>query len=273
MSIASTRQQVFPQVERVRYRSAPLIDVICQVQFPADLQVQANPPVQFQQRVRQTFPILNQKTQSVLHGLPSELGEALEAVLPPAGTTTTWAFSTENGKRTLELNKDKLTLIARDYQLWGQFFGAFRSSLDALVELYKPQFFTRIGLRYRDLIRRSALDLQDTPWSDLLEPHVLGELAIKEVGDRAEEAMRNLLLVLPERGAKVRLQHGFAEAETEGRKEQCYLIDCDFFVDRTEVGHVHEVIEYLHDNAFRYFRWCITNRLHTALHPESPRSD
>lgn len=267
MAVVTQDEQVFPPVERVIYGKAPLMEVVCQVRFPADLRLEKDPPADFQQRIRSEFPLLNRNTQSILRGLPPEIAQAFEAVAPPAGTTTIWQFATEDGQKRLELTKDNLTLIARNYDRWERFYNAFRGSLNAFVELYEPPFFTRIGLRYRDLIRRSALDLNNVPWHELLKDHVLGELAV--VRERAMEAARNLLLSLPERGAKVRLQHGFAEVE--GSTEQCYLIDCDFFVERTEVNLVHPTLAYLHDHAARYFRWCITDRLHEAMEPEPIR--
>ena len=148
----------------------------------------------------------------------------------------------------------------------GTLLGAVHGPLDAFVELYKPPFIVRIGLRYKNLIRRSVLGLNDVPWHELLRPHVLGELEVGGVRERAVEAARNLLVTLPERGAKVRLQHGFAQSE--GSDEQCYLIDCDSFIERSDVNHARDAIAYLHQHAARYFRWCITDRLHEAMSPQ-----
>ncbi len=265
MPTVDVNEQVFPAVQRVLYGKAPLFEVVCQVRFPADLRLETEPPAMFQQRVRHLFPILKQQTKSVLSGLPEGVAKALEVVAPPTGTTTTWQFSTEDGKVRLELVRDNLTQVSLAYHRWEDFFEPYRESIDALVELYDPKFFTRIGLRFRDLIKRSNLGLEDTPWSELLKPHVLGELAVEDVGDRAIEASRNLLLSLPEKGAKVRLQHGFSDIADSN--EQGYLIDCDFFVERTEINHGPEAIQYLHEHAGRYFQWCITPRLHQAMEP------
>ncbi len=266
MAVASPREQVFPDVDRVQYGKAPVHEVVCQVRFPADLRLEKDPPAEFQQRVRAMFPLLTRKTQSVMGGLPPEIAKAFEAVVPPSGTSTIWQFATEDGKTRLELTNENLTLISENYERWKQFWEAFRKSLEAFLELYKPAFVVRIGLRYKNVIRRSALKLDNVPWHELLNPPVLGELAVPEVCERAVEASRNLLLTLPERGAKVRVQHGLAAVK--GTDEQCYLIDCDFFVERSEVNHAHDTIVYLHQHAARYFRWCIADRLHEAMAPE-----
>ena len=264
MSMAKAKEEVFPEVERVLYTKAPLIEVVCQVRFPADLRLEKDPPAEFQQRVRDDFPILTRRTQAPVGGLPPEVARALESVPIPSGDTI-WSFSTEDKGHTLELLKDKLTLISRKYERWETFSSTFKNALDALFELYSPPFLLRIGLRYRDLIQRSTLCLEDATWSELLQEHVLGELAVEGLGERAVEASRSLLLNLPENEAQVRLQHGLAHVE--GESEQCYLIDCDFFVRRTETGDATKSIDYLHRNAARYFRWCITKRLHDAMDP------
>jgi uncharacterized protein (TIGR04255 family) len=254
--------QVFPEVERVVYRLAPLAEVICQVRFPSDLRIGAEPPATFQQRIRQVFPVLTR--QHVVHGLPDALAKAVESLIPPTGTT--WQFATEDGAQLLQLTQETLTLVSRAYVRWEDFRAAYQAPLQALVDLYKPSFFTRIGLRYRDLIHRSKLGLEGVKWSDLLTPPVLGELMDETIEAIATEAHRNLVLSLPERGAKVHLQHGFAEIENT--QERGYLIDCDFFVGRSEVSDGVATLEYLHQHAFRYFRWCITDRLHAALEPD-----
>lgn len=259
-------EYLFPEVERVVYGSAPLVEVICQVRFPADLRIETSPPADFQQRIRAQFPLLTQHHQAMLSGIPAKLAEALQAVLPPPGSTTTWQFSTEDGVDTLQLTKDNLTLLSRNYQRWERFHGLFVAPLSALQDLYRPPFFTRVGLRYRDIIQRSKLGLGETNWSSLLKPHILAEIAQDGFETRTEEALRNVLLKLPDQGAKVRLQHGFAEVE--GSPEQVYLIDCDFFVERTEAANVDSALQYFHGNAARFFRWCITDSLHQAMAPQ-----
>lgn len=265
MGVTETGQQVFPDVERVLYAKAPLIEVIAQTRFPADLRLETEPPANFQQKIRASFPILRQQTRSVVSGLPPEVAKAFEAVAPPTGTNTIWQFSTEDNDHTLELTKDNLTLIARKYEKWEAFWALYEVALRSFFEIYTPPFLVRIGLRYRDVIQRSKLDLEDVPWSELLAEHVLGELAVSGVGERAIECSRNLVLRLPEQTAKVRLQHGFAELE--GIDEQCYLIDCDFWVDRTEVANANDSLQYLHHQAARCFRWCIEPKLHKAMEP------
>lgn len=256
---------LFPDVDRVVYSKAPLVEVICQVRFPADLRIETTPPSDFQQRVRDSFPVLTQRHRTGLAPVPPELAQAVAALMPPTGGSTIWEFNTEDGRHTLQLLKDNLTLISRDYRRWEDFSEMFSGPYSALRDLYAPRFLTRVGLRYRDMIQRSKLGLENTGWTTLLKSHVLAEIAQNGFEARTEEAVRNLLVKLPEGGAKVRLKHGFAEIE--GSSEQVYLIDCDFFVERTEVTNATSALDYFHGNARRFFRWCVSDSLHTAMGP------
>lgn len=257
---------LFPEVERVIYGKTPLREVICQVRFPADLRIDTTPPAEFQQRIRAQFPVLlTQPSRPVLPEMPPEIARAYEAAMPPFVGPKAWAFNTEDGKHTLQLVNNSLTLISRNYRRWEEFSRLFEGPLTSLIALYAPPYYTRVGLRYQDVIQRSKFGLGDASWNTLLKPHVLAEVAEPGFETRTEEAFRNVLFGLPEHNAKVRLQHGLAGIE--GSTESVYLIDCDFFVERTEIADVDGALQYFHGNAARFFRWCITDALHKAMLP------
>jgi len=55
---------LFPESERVIYEKAPLVQVICQLRFPQILRIESQLPVEFQERIRDAFPILEKTTAS-----------------------------------------------------------------------------------------------------------------------------------------------------------------------------------------------------------------
>jgi uncharacterized protein (TIGR04255 family) len=140
--------------------------------------------------------------------------------------------------------------------------------ISGLINHYSPSFFVRIGLRYRDVIRRSALNLGDIHWSQLLKPHILGELASPDVESEIHQASRETLIAINGSNAKVHLRHGLARMVDSN--EEVYLIDSDFYDEnRTEVKDVFSRLDNLHQEAGHLFRWCITDTLHKALQPET----
>lgn len=264
-SASDMSEYLLPPVERVIYGNAPLVEVICQVRFPVDLRIDTTPPADFQQRIRKHFPILTQQNRAVLQSMPEGFAKALEAVLP-AVSSAAWQFATEDGSHALELVKDNLTFVSRAYRRWEDFRELFGVALSAFRSIYDPPFFTRVGLRYRDLIQRSKIGLSEAKWSELLSPGILGEMSQVGIEERVLEASRTLLLTLPALESKIRLQHGVTEIEAS--TETAYLIDCDFFTEKTDSKDADQALEYFHGNAARFFRWCITERLHQAMEPE-----
>jgi uncharacterized protein (TIGR04255 family) len=138
--------------------------------------------------------------------------------------------------------------------------------LQALTEIYAPAFFTRIGLRYQDLIQRSKLGLDRTVWSALLRPAIAGELASPELAGTVEESFTQVLVRLPSESGQVRIRHGLAQVA--GSDEECYLIDSDFYREgKVATDEASRTLDSFNRQSGRLFRWCITDRLHQAMEP------
>ena len=65
--------------------------------------------------------------------------------------------------------------------------------LATFIQLYKPAYFQRVGLRYLNIVSRNALGLEDTPWRELFTPPYLGVLAELDVDDRCMAYFLNQL--------------------------------------------------------------------------------
>src|SRR5262249_36886224 len=110
------------------------------------------------------------------------------------------------------------------------------------------------------------LGLAGTPWAALLRQELLGELALPLFAEHAEGASRTLQIRMPNGREHMMIQHGLGVVQ--GRTEQAYTIDCDFYVDqRTEIGLAESILDRFNDRASRAFRWFISERLHHALGP------
>jgi uncharacterized protein (TIGR04255 family) len=257
----------FPEVPRVIYDKNPLEEVICQVQFPTILKIGTHPPAEFQDSVREAYPLLTEKPSvDITADLPSPIANLLAKGWPfgPAGAA--FDFSSADGFWTVALTRAFLALTTRRYERWEEFKEHLKGPLQALTEHYSPAFFTRVGLRYRDIIRRSALGLEGVRWKDLLCPHIAGVLASPDAAEDVEHTAHEIVILLPDGLSRVRAHHGLVQdAET---KEACYLIDCDFFLDqRTEITDALARLDFLNYQGRLFFRWCITNRLHEAMGP------
>ncbi|HSW41044.1 MAG TPA: TIGR04255 family protein [Patescibacteria group bacterium] len=266
----------FPESARVLYSHNPLVEVISQVRFPPILRIEADPPADFQDAVRASFPVLTESAAgSTAFGLPPEFaGQVPAEVLQQLAafrlgvqpSTRTYTFKSDDDRWSMTLGRDALSLTAARYERWEEFRDRLLIGLRAMIDLYRPAFFSRVGLRYQDVICRSELGLADVPWSDLLASHIAGELAAEPIVDDVFVAARQLGARLPDVGGQLLLRHGLTLKESTN--EVCFLIDADFYTaERTEVADVERALDGFHGQAGRLFRWCIQPRLHEALDP------
>jgi uncharacterized protein (TIGR04255 family) len=250
----------FPYAPRVHYKNAPLFNVVCQLRFPPILRLEGQAPADFQEAIRGTFPLLERMQPPILSQIPPEI---LQGIQMQGG----WTFLTEDRSISVGLSVDSISLTVAKYERWERFTELLYGPLVALERIYKPAFFTRIGLRYQDLILRSALGLDGVPWSMLFRSEIMGELSVPAIEENLEDARRVLRLKLPAIGASVLLQHGMGFRPDRG-PEQGYMIDLDFYTtSKVEVSDAKQSIDNLHGGVGRAFRWCISDRLHAALDP------
>lgn len=257
----------FPPAPRVIYEINPLDEVVCQLRFPPILKIDAEPPAAFQELIRADYPTYEHKSAVKL---PPGLPPNLVADFPLSGPKT-HVFGTRDDVWRLSLTRQTIALTCGDYKQWERFKERLTGPFDALKRSYAPAYFSRIGLRYRDVFRPSDLGLQGVPWGELLQPWLCGVLGAGGVAQDTYGTETVCGINLPDGLGRVQLRFGLAiEARRADNEEQeeVFLIDSDFFTDQeTEPPHVIDRLDAFHEQAGRLFHWCITERLHAALRP------
>lgn len=259
----------FPDSPRIVYAANPLVEVICQLRFPPILRIDSEVPSAFQERIRNQYPVLRERTDGppVPSGLPSQIADLLRASLAARNRTVGYDFLSSDGIWTVGLTREFLSLGTARYEKWETFREQLAGPFQALIETYRPSFFTRVGLRYQDLIQRSRLGLDGHAWANLLEPHITGLLAAPGLKADVGATFAQTSMRFRRDLGQVTLRHGLVEAAD--RQETCYLFDADFFSDeRIEIEHAHEKLDYFNRQSGRLFRWCIGTVLHEAMGPE-----
>ncbi len=258
----------FPDVPRVFYRLSPLEEVICQIQFPPVLRIDAEAPVGFQEAVRSQYPFYETRAASRIPvGLPPELAQIFSTALPVGPKSHEFASRDRNW--VVKLGSQFLALTCRTYDRWEGFSARMSEAAAALVGQFSPAFYTRLGLRYRNVVRRSRLPEKNQlwEWNELIQPWLTGPLGPPETANRVEETRTTSVFALDDGAGRCILNHGLAvDAATQ---EQVFAIDADCFTeDQTEPGDALHRLDTLHRQAHLLFRWCITERLHDALGPQ-----
>lgn len=264
----------FPISPRVVYRKNPLESVVCQLRFPTILRIDAETPAAFQERVRAQYPHLQERPAFDLGsalppglGLPPEVANIINAEISSGLRNMSYDFATADELWKITLHRDFLALTTTRYVRWEDFRAHLQFAVQALIEEYSPAFYTRIGLRYKDVIVRAALGLQGRPWSDVLQPHIAAELFSPDVAAAVVNAVHQVTINLEQGPGQVQIRHGLGAATNQD--DVPYVIDSDFFtVQRTETSDAFDRLDYFNSQAGRLFRWCIQERLHDALGPE-----
>lgn len=263
----SCAQTVFPHTQRVIYKKNPLLEVICQLRFPTILRIEAEPPASFQERLRAHYPVLREKRAAHLPPLSADIQAQLAQVVGKMFSERTgYDFVSADEHWTVGLTKDFVALSTDHYERWEDFRARLEVVLDALRTVYEPAFFTRVGLRYRNAIPRSALGKEAAVWTNLLRPHVLGEISSTDVAKQVVERRSTTVLDIPGQG-RVTLQTGLGRTEEDD--QEVFIIDADFFNDsRSELSDATTRLNEFNRESGCLFRWCITEKLHESMEPE-----
>lgn len=263
----------FPDVERVVYGRNPLDRVICQFRFPAILKIDSEVPSDFQEAIRQQFPIYNEKSEVTVE-IPQELRDQLPSQLPAqiisaVGPRKNHEFISEDGKWTVNVTRTFLALSTSDYQEWKDFRDKVEIPFEALRAVYSPPFFSRIGLRYIDVIKRSAYGIAGASWDSLLQPYITGFLASPHIVEDVRSFENRSVVQLSDEESVVSVTTKFVESEDD--EETNFMIDSDFFHRaRSPVPEAINKLDFFHVQATRLFRWCITDDLHHAMESFRP---
>jgi len=260
----------FPESKRIIYEKNPLDKVVCQLKFPHILKIDTESPSDFQEKIRKDFPNFSETMKYDIRVTPAEKAavspDLLKQIIRLPGNRN-YEFSSEDKKWKVNLTRNFLALTTSCYTRWEEFRSRVEHLFGALVEIYSPMNFSRIGLRYIDIIKRSILGLSNVGWNELLEPHLLGLLSSPEVGTDVHAFESKYEINLENNKGSVTIITRFVEAVDTS--EVCYMIDSDFYTtEKTNVNNAIEILDYYHIIASRLIQWCITNRLHKAMNPK-----
>lgn len=247
------------KLERVKYRNSALREVIFQVRFPSILRIDAEAPVEFQELIRQHYPLYtDRKNEAVIN-----IGGQEQSVLK----NHNHEFVSTDGKSKVNLTNSFVAISTLDYDRWEVFRKQCKEIVSHFLKVYNPAVTQRIGLRYKDLITRSRWGLLDVPWGNLVKEDALGL-----VGKLPEDSINRYVLDCEIKGEKNVNEHRHFEIVRDSQSpiinEKSFLIDCDYFsqgIIPTE--SIFSVAEELHEHSSSFIRSIITETLDTAMEP------
>ena len=250
------------------FKRRQLLEVICQLRFPDILKIESTDPAEFQDRIRCEYPQYQKKVEQ----LPPQIVNGKPV---PQGTVNNYQFISEDSQWKVSLTKGFVALSTHGYLRWEEFAKRLDRVLAALIQLYQPAYFTRVGLRYINAIDRAALGLEDCLWRELIQPGYLGLLSDEDAQESAfSKCELSASLGLPG-GAKANVKSGpgllrkVNNRTRETTEERVFMLDLDLYMDsKIELNHTAPALNIVHDNAGSLFRAAITDTLADAMEPQ-----
>lgn len=258
---------MFSKEPRCRYRMHPLSEVICQLRFPEILAIGAEMPVAFQEAIRSEYPQFFRRQEAPAPKITGVPGNMTLQNQPPV---INYQFASADGVWRVNLTSRFISLSCTKYTGWEEFAQRLDKPLAAFIQIYKPAYFERVGLRYLNFISRSTLGLENIPFRDLISPCYLGLLAEEDVAETSVGRSGVDVEMAIRGGCRVKLHAGPGMIKRPGLddKEVKFIFDQDLYMPgQLPVNLSAGALQTLHAQADSIFRGAITEKLHDAMEP------
>lgn len=259
---------MFSHEDRCIYRNNQLMEVICQLRFPEILTIGTTVPAQFQEAIRGEFPLYTKRQEMPAPKFTGAPGNMTPVKQEP---TVNYQFSSADGVWRVNLTSKFISLACTRYTCWEDFAGKLDKPLAAFIQIYKPAYFERVGLRYVNFISRKALDLENVPFRELFRSCYLGPLSEEDVQETACGRASLDMEMAIRGGCRVKIHAGPGKVQRAGQvdPEVKFIFDQDLYMPgQLAVNLSAGALQTLHAQAFSIFRGAITDRLHDALGPK-----
>jgi uncharacterized protein (TIGR04255 family) len=252
-------------IDNTKYEIDLIDEVICQFRFPPILKIPKGDIAEFQDEIRKLYP--NYKDASETPEMAPELHGSVLLLKP---RNPAHRFYDDEGW-TVALAKDSLALVSTNYVQFEDFYERLKIIVNAFDKIYSPSYYSRVGLRYKNMLCRSALDIKEE-WKDLVPEEIFPELYGKKIESGFDLLEKKMTLHI--QNGKLNLAHAIfmAEGEYKGKQfshEQVYTIDIDCYTETKyeEKDSATSVVTGLNKTCKQYFRASITDTMHNYLGP------
>ena len=247
---------------RERYLKNPLVEVIFQLRFPTILNINSQPPVEFQERIREYYPFYTEQTENQEEYV---ISPQLGPQITNRSNSKNHNFISADKKYKINLTPSFISIPTKDYTQWEDFRSHIERVIPIFEEIYKPSFYIRIGLRYVDIINREELGLSGSSWNELINPQLLGMMTPEhESGTKSFKSQIDYTTDY----INILSRAHFELVTVNDNKDLSFLIDCDYYsMEMTKLADMKDVAENLHNASTNVFRNSISEKLRVAMEP------
>lgn len=258
---------MFSAQERCVYEKNQLEQVICQLRFPEILAIETKLPADFQEAIRAEFPRYSSRKEQPA---PKITGAPGNVNLEKPQPVTNHQFMSEDGVWRVNLTRNFLSLACSRYTRWEDFARVLDKPLAAFIQIYKPAWFERIGLRYLNAFSRKALDLEGVSFRELFHDRYLGVMGDEQIADSAVLRSGVDADVAIRGGCRVKIHAGPGQVRRGNvpDPEVKFIFDQDLYMGgKVPVNLSAGALQTLHTQGYSIFRDAITDKLHNAMEP------
>ena len=224
---------------------------VCELRFPTLMSLGASrPPEKFIAALRKRFPLTESANEVTLSASESELSGHVHILKSTKGT---WSVT---------LKQSSVALEAFRYTTYAEFRARAHEVLAAALLVIDSDYFTRIGLRYINVIQTDA-----SPMLEWINPVLSG--ALHGQGFRSFSEFAGKFALSTEDGGCT-LQHGIRLKSTSQLPGPTsdppdYVIDIDTFRNEVTDADAMTALDTMHRQAFSLFSWAIGEKAREKL--------
>jgi uncharacterized protein (TIGR04255 family) len=195
----------FPASERVIYDRNPLVGVTFHARFSRLLEVDSELPTTFQKAILSDYPLLEERE---IYRITVSNNASDNA--PTSERGKIYDFLSEEKIWKASLGSDSIALTTSKYRTWEDFRARLTSLLNHFWSVYQVPYFTRIGLKYQNMLVREDLELAGVPWKELLGAHFASELTDNAFSEDEYQIRQSYFRILLDNKDSVQVTHGLA---------------------------------------------------------------
>ncbi|SAL06966.1 hypothetical protein AWB78_08343 [Caballeronia calidae] len=230
-----------------RYKRNFLRQAVCEFRFPTLLDLgRPKPPDSFAKALRKEYPFLD-LVQEMQFGIGGE----------PGGSVNKHVFRSEKRKWTVSIKENALSVETSAYTEYRELRSRTLSALAAAYKVIDTDFFTRVGLRYINVVQTD--DEQDPIRHGWINDQLVAPLRSGLFSGVSEFSGR---LALASEDGGCLLQHSlrFKPRETMEENPEVvpgFTIDIDAFRNGVKYDEAGDVLDGMHTQAFNVFDWTL----------------
>jgi uncharacterized protein (TIGR04255 family) len=186
-------------------------------------------------------------------------------------TTTAYRLLSDDGRWTVTLGPDAISLETQRYHRWDDDFrGRFIATIGAIADQISPAVTVRIGLRYVDVFADKDVETVGG-WRGKIRSEFLGPITDAAFASGVLHTQQQLTLEISG-SLRAILRHG-AFTDRDEQPSSRYLIDTDVYREtfsRFDLADVRDVLNPMHDASKQLFEYVITPEYYDQLAMAAP---